>query len=217
MAYWTGPSHQMVQTQAAWIKTIEEASGGNLVIELDKAALAKTEGPVRPHQNGVRDMVWAVPGYTVGRFDLLQAAELPLLCPNPTVCSPVLWKWYTKNGLADKEFTDTKLITTFVGGPFQIHTAKPVKTLEESGRSRSAPPARACRSPRRSASTRSRCRRPRHTRRCSAAPSTARCFPGRRCRASASTSWSRRISKCPAASAYLGLRHRRQHQGDSRI
>jgi TRAP-type C4-dicarboxylate transport system substrate-binding protein len=82
-------------------------------------------------RNGVRDMVWAVPGYTVGRFELLQAAELPLLCPNPTVCSPALWKWYTKNGLAEKEFTDTKLITTFVGGPFVIHTMKPAKTLDE--------------------------------------------------------------------------------------
>ena len=43
MAYWTGPSHQMVQTLAAWIKTIEEASGGNLTVELDKAALGKME------------------------------------------------------------------------------------------------------------------------------------------------------------------------------
>src|SRR3954467_13761804 len=110
MAYWTGPSHQMVQTLAAWIKTIEEASGGNLTVELDKAALGKMEAQYDLIKNGVRDMVWAVPGYTVGRFDLLQAAELPLLCPNPTVCSPVLWKWYTRNGLAEKEFTDTKLI-----------------------------------------------------------------------------------------------------------
>src|SRR5437762_8257079 len=82
MAYWTGPSHQMVQTLAAWIKTIEEASGGNLTVELDKAALGKMEAQYDLIKNGVRDMVWAVPGYTVGRFDLVQAAELPLLCPN---------------------------------------------------------------------------------------------------------------------------------------
>src|SRR5260370_22285676 len=44
MSYWAGPSHQMVQTLAAWIKTIEEASGGNLTVELDKAALGKMEG-----------------------------------------------------------------------------------------------------------------------------------------------------------------------------
>jgi TRAP-type C4-dicarboxylate transport system substrate-binding protein len=131
MAYWAGPSHQMVQTLAAWIKTIEEASGGNLTVEVDKAALGKMEGQYDLIKNGVRDLVWAVPGYTVGRFELLQAGELPLLCPGPAVCSPALWKWYTKNGLADKEFTDTKLITTFVGGPFHVHTVKPAKTLEE--------------------------------------------------------------------------------------
>ena len=30
MAYWAGPAHQMVQTQEAWIKTIEAASGATL-------------------------------------------------------------------------------------------------------------------------------------------------------------------------------------------
>ena len=44
MAYWAGPSHQMVQTLDAWIKTIEAASGGNLTVEVDKAALGKMEG-----------------------------------------------------------------------------------------------------------------------------------------------------------------------------
>jgi TRAP-type transport system periplasmic protein len=131
MAYWAGPSHQMVQTQAAWIKTIEEASGGNLTVEVDKAALGKMEGQYDLIRNGVRDLVWAVPGYTVGRFDMLQAAELPLLCPSPAVCSPVVWKWYAKHGLAAKEFTDTTLLVTFMGGPYGIHTVKPVKTLDE--------------------------------------------------------------------------------------
>jgi TRAP-type C4-dicarboxylate transport system substrate-binding protein len=131
MAYWAGPSHQMVQTLAAWIKTIEEASGGNLIVEIDKAALGKMEGQYDLIRNGVRDLGWAVPGYTVGRFDLLQGAEIPLLCPSPAVCSPVVWKWYAKHGLAAKEFTDTTLLVTFTGGPFGIHTIKPVKTLDE--------------------------------------------------------------------------------------
>src|SRR3954467_2554977 len=82
MAYWAGPSHQMVQTLAAWIKTIEEASGGNLTVEADKAALAKWEGQYALIRNGVRYVGWAVPGYTVGRFDMLQGSELPLLCPS---------------------------------------------------------------------------------------------------------------------------------------
>src|SRR5947199_4493057 len=131
LAYWAGPSHQMVQTLESWIKTVEEASGGNLTVKMDKAGLGKMEGQYDLIKNGVRDLGWAVPGYTVGRFDMLQGAELPLLCANPATCSPVVWKWYTKHGLAEKEFTDTKLLVTWVGGPYGIHTVKPVKTLDE--------------------------------------------------------------------------------------
>jgi TRAP-type C4-dicarboxylate transport system substrate-binding protein len=131
MAYWAGPSHQMVQTLESWIKTVEAASGGNLTIEVDKAGLAKPEGQYDLIKNGVRDLGWAVPSYTPGRFDIYQAAELPLLCPGPAVCSPVLWKWYAKHADKTKEFTDTVLLNAFVGGPFGIHTVKPVKTLDE--------------------------------------------------------------------------------------
>jgi TRAP-type C4-dicarboxylate transport system substrate-binding protein len=131
MAYWAGPAHHMVKTQEAWIKTIEAASGGNLTVEVDKAPLAKPDGQYDLIKNGVRDLVWHVPAYTKGRFDMLAAGEIPFLCPNASVCSPALWKWYQKNGLAAKEFTDTKLLTVFVHGPGTIHTRKPAKTLEE--------------------------------------------------------------------------------------
>ena len=131
MAYWAGPSHHMVQTLEAWAKTVTEASGGNLTIEIDKAPLAKPDGQYDIVKNGVRDLAWHVPGYTIGRFDLFQAPELPFLCPSSTVCSPVLWKWYAKHGLAAKEFTDATLVTAFTTGPFHIHLAKPARTLEE--------------------------------------------------------------------------------------
>jgi TRAP-type C4-dicarboxylate transport system substrate-binding protein len=131
MAYWAGPSHHMVQTQEAWAKTILDASGGNLVIEIDKAPLAKPDGQYDLIKNGVRDLVWHVPGYTAGRFDLFQGPELPFLCPSSTICSQVLWKWYEKNKLAPKEFTDATLVTAFTTGPFSVHLSKPARTLEE--------------------------------------------------------------------------------------
>jgi TRAP-type C4-dicarboxylate transport system substrate-binding protein len=131
MAYWTGPAHHMNKTLQNWIKMIEEASGGNLTVELDKAPLAKPDGQYDLIKNGVRDMVWHVPAYTRGRFDMLAAGEIPFLCPNATACSPALWNWYNKHGLAEKEFTDTTLLNVFVHGPGTIHTVKPAKTLEE--------------------------------------------------------------------------------------
>jgi TRAP-type C4-dicarboxylate transport system substrate-binding protein len=131
MAYWAGPSHHMAQTLAVWAKTVEDASGGNLAIEMDKAALGKTDGQYDLIRNGVRDLVWAVPSRTPGRFEMLQAAEIPFLCPNSTIFSPVVWKWYAKYGLAPKHFTDTVLLATFTTGPYGIHTVKPVKTVED--------------------------------------------------------------------------------------
>ena len=131
MAYWAGPSHHMVKTLQDWIKTIEQASGGNLTVEVDKAPLAKPDGQYDLVKNGVRDMVWHVPAYTSGRFDLFQVAELPFLCPSATACAPALWKWYAKHKFADKEFTDTKLLVAFMHGPGGIHSKKVVKTLEE--------------------------------------------------------------------------------------
>jgi TRAP-type C4-dicarboxylate transport system substrate-binding protein len=131
MAYWAGPSHHMVKTLQDWIKTIEAASGGNLTVEVDKAPLAKPDGQYDLVKNGVRDMVWHVPAYTSGRFEMFQVAELPFLCPSATICAPALWKWYEKHNLAAKEFTDTKLLVAFMHGPGAIHTKKVVKTLEE--------------------------------------------------------------------------------------
>jgi TRAP-type C4-dicarboxylate transport system substrate-binding protein len=131
MAYWAGPSHHMVQTLQDWIKTIEQASGGNLTIEVDKAPLAKPNGQYDLVKNGVRDMVWHVPAYTPGRFDMFRVSELPFLCPNAETCAPALWNWYTQNKLVDKEFTDTKLLVAFMHGPGGVHTKKKVTTLEE--------------------------------------------------------------------------------------
>jgi TRAP-type C4-dicarboxylate transport system substrate-binding protein len=199
MAYWAGPSHHMVQTQEAWAKTVLDASGGNLVIEIDKAPLAKPDGQYDIVKNGVRDLVWHVPGYTAGRFDLFQASEQPFLCPSSTVCSTVLWKWYNKHGLAAKEFTDTTLVTAFTTGPFSIHLAKPARTLEEIRALKirvagsSVPVAKALNW---SVAV---LQRPTPTRRCSAVWSTARCSRGRRSTASASTSSPSSISRSRAA------------------
>jgi len=72
----------MLQTQEAWIKTIEATSSGNLTVVV-MAASAKPEGQYDLIKNGVRDLVWAVPSYTHGRFEMLQVTELPFLCPSP--------------------------------------------------------------------------------------------------------------------------------------
>jgi len=131
MAHAWGPSHHMVKTQDIWIKEIEKASGGNLTVEVDKAAIGSPPAQYDLIKDGVRDIVWFVPDYTPGRFPLMTVAQLPFICPNATACAPALWEWYTKHKLVDREFTDTKLLVAFVHGPGTLHSRKPIRTLDE--------------------------------------------------------------------------------------
>ena len=64
MAYWAGPSHQMVQTLESWVKSVEEASGGNLTIEQGNQSTAL------PTEHLVAVMLRAVK-FRAARFDQL--------------------------------------------------------------------------------------------------------------------------------------------------
>jgi TRAP-type transport system periplasmic protein len=131
MAHWLPPVHHMTDTLGRWIDSVSAASGGNLVIKLDKSALAKPPGQYDLVKSGVRDIAWGVAGYTPGRMPLIRAAEVPFATPSSAYGSPALQAWYTKNGLDKREFNDTKLITTYVHGPGLLHSKKPITTLEQ--------------------------------------------------------------------------------------
>lgn len=131
MAYWVPATHHMGDNLKIWADRIHKESGGNLTIEIDKAPLAKPPGQYDLIKNGVRDLGWVVPAYTPGRFEMFRVTELPFLCPNAETCATALWKWYAKHDFAEKEFSDTKLLTAFMHGPGAVHTKKKATTLEE--------------------------------------------------------------------------------------
>lgn len=132
-AQWTGPAHHMAKTLQDWGDLVAKESGGNLVVEVDKAPLAKPPGQYDLVKNGVRDMAWPVASYTRGRFDLMLVGELPWNCPNATVCSQALTKWYAKHGFDTKEFNDgaTKWLFTNNHGPGTIHSTVELTNLEQ--------------------------------------------------------------------------------------
>jgi TRAP-type C4-dicarboxylate transport system substrate-binding protein len=130
-ANWVPPTHTMTPLQIEWYKKIEEYSNGGIKVEFDKAAVAKPQGQYDVVKNGIRDIVWHIPGYTPGRQELLRVAEGPFVCPSAETCSPVVEAWYRKHELDKREFDDVHLLHVWMSGGTHVHTTKEATTLEQ--------------------------------------------------------------------------------------
>ncbi|MFQ5953773.1 MAG: TRAP transporter substrate-binding protein [Kiloniellales bacterium] len=130
MATWLPAVHHLPKSLQAWADEVEKASGGSLVIEIDKAPIAKPPGQYDLVKKAIADMAYPVLAYTPGRFHILRATELPFLSPSAEVGSQAAWDWYARN-VGEKEFEDVKLITFWIHGPGHLHTKTEVKTLAD--------------------------------------------------------------------------------------
>jgi TRAP-type transport system periplasmic protein len=81
-------------------------------------------------RDGVVDIIWTLPGYTAGRFPLVEVFELPFMMRSAEGTSKALWDYVQE--YAPKEFADVKLLATHVHGPGVFHTTeKPIKTMAD--------------------------------------------------------------------------------------
>jgi TRAP-type transport system periplasmic protein len=81
-------------------------------------------------KDGVDDLVMTLPGYTPGRFPIMEALELPFMTNTAEVASAAAWDYYSK--YATKEFPGTKILATWVHDEGFVSTSgKPVRTLDD--------------------------------------------------------------------------------------
>jgi TRAP-type transport system periplasmic protein len=81
-------------------------------------------------RDGVVDVVWTLPGYTAGRFPLVEVFELPFMMLDPEGTSKAVWNYVQQNDSA--EFKEVKALAFHVHGPGVIHMVnKPIKTMAD--------------------------------------------------------------------------------------
>ncbi|HWP19886.1 MAG TPA: TRAP transporter substrate-binding protein [Burkholderiaceae bacterium] len=81
-------------------------------------------------RDGVADIVFTLPGYTAGRFPIMEAFELPFMVPSAEAGSKAAWEFYEK--YAQKEFAAVKPLMFAVHEQGYVHTRdKPVRTLAD--------------------------------------------------------------------------------------
>lgn len=141
-AAWAEPTTIRVDTYAGaqhavnadalevWAKQVEEASNGELQVELSYP-------PVDPRdlmdrvRSGISDAAWITHGYTTGRFVLTNMVELPGNGGNAEQASRAFWKVYTEEFADEGEHEGVVPIALFVHGPGMIHTREPIKTVAD--------------------------------------------------------------------------------------
>lgn len=122
------PAHW--STLVPWAERVESASGGRIEITVYASMQLGGKAPQLMNQvrDGVVDIVWALSGYTPGRFPSLEVFEMPGLNAHPTVMNRALAEFVVKH--AD-EFADYKVIAAFVHAGQALHSKIPVRVADD--------------------------------------------------------------------------------------
>lgn len=106
-----------------WCDEMKQASHGRIACQFYPAMqLGGTPAQLADQvKNGVADVVWTGPGYSAGRFPVIEAFELPFMVKDSTSSSKALWKFYQQH--AQQEFAAYKVLAFHTDGGQAVHTA----------------------------------------------------------------------------------------------
>jgi C4-dicarboxylate-binding protein DctP len=129
--------HQFLPPQAnvpklildVWADNVEKDSGGRIKIDRYPSMQLGGKPPELYDQavDGIADVVWTVVGYSPGRFPRAEVFELPFFISDAGAGSRAFWEMFEEH-MKDTEFSDTKILGTWMHGPGMLHTKDPVVT-----------------------------------------------------------------------------------------
>ena len=110
-----------------WADNVEADSDGRIKVDrFPSMQLGGTPGELYDQAaSGTADVIWTVVGLTPGRFPTTEVFELPFMVSDARAASHAYWKLYEEE--MQDEFSDVKMLGTWVHGPGVIHSADPVE------------------------------------------------------------------------------------------
>jgi len=125
-----GPTHGQAKLAEAWIKEVEERTGGKVKIAYFPGGTLGKGPEIYDHViKGVTDIGFCLFAYTRGRFPVMEAVDLPLGYPNGACATRVINRFYEK--FKPKELDDVHLLYLHAHGPGLLHTKRPVRAMED--------------------------------------------------------------------------------------
>jgi TRAP-type transport system periplasmic protein len=129
---WNPQAMAAVNVIAPWCDKIAKESANKMKCQILPAMSGGGTPPqlVDRVKDGVDDVTITLPGYTAGRFPMMEVFELPFMTNSAEVGARAAWDYLNKN--AKGEFSGTKILATWVHDEGYVHTKdKPIKTLAD--------------------------------------------------------------------------------------
>jgi len=123
-----GPTNHLLP----WCDKIARESGNRMKCQIFPAMqLGGTPPQLIDHvRDGVADIVWTLPGYTAGRFPIMEVFELPFMTNSAESSSRAAWDYYSK--YAVREFAGIKPLAFHVHDQGYVHSRdRQIKTLAD--------------------------------------------------------------------------------------
>ena len=117
---------------APWAKRVEEQSGGRIAIEIYPSMTLGGKPPQLFDQarTGIADIIWTLPGYTAGRFPIVEVFELPFVAGSAEATSQAVMDFHDDHLV--EEFKGVKPLILHAHAPGVIHTrSTPVAAIED--------------------------------------------------------------------------------------
>jgi len=115
-----------------WCDRIEDESRKRLRCQIYPGMQLGGRPPdlIEQVRTGAVDVIWTLPGYTPGRFPIMEVFELPFMSKSAEATSRAAWDYYLRHGT--EEFKDYKPLAFHVHDDGFIHTrTKMVRTLAD--------------------------------------------------------------------------------------
>ena len=130
--FWPGTAMAPTQVIGPWCAKVETESKGKMKCQILHAMSGGGTPPqlVDRVKDGVDDVVVTLPGYTAGRFPMVEVFELPFMTNSAEAGAQAAWDYLQKHAL--KEFPGTKVLAIWIHDEGYVHTAaKQIKTLDD--------------------------------------------------------------------------------------
>ena len=121
---WLPPTHTLSMAQKEWCDLLEKNTTGKMKCNILPRAVSAPPGTFDAVKNGLADISFSVQGYTPGRYQYTQMAELPFLGNTSEPISVAYNKIAMKNPQFAAEHAGMKVISFFTHGPGIVFNTK---------------------------------------------------------------------------------------------